>query len=137
MSVLLRFLDWRRGAENALKWYERTLCALARAGESKTEVGERLRWECVAPNRNQPKDDALLLEGEREMWEFLPEFYGAWDRLSPSEQTVLWEFYVAKPMDSLSAVERLVERMGYERTRLYEIRREALSQFAFMLFKNL
>lgn len=141
MNILMKFIDWRQGAANALKWYGQILSAMGRAGETPAQTEVRL-FELYGGAKSAvccdvPPDPAEFEAASAEIREFLPDFFRAWFRLDDRERCILGEFYLFPGKTTLETVMRISEILSYERSRIYELKRKALSKLSFFLFKHM
>ena len=140
MKVLMRFLDWSSGAVNVLKWYKQVIEAYAKPDEAPLQTEQRL-YELYGKSESADCDKPLsdtIGEISEEITEFLPVFYRAWHKLDERERCLLREFYLEKNEEgTLDAIMRISSILGYERSRIYTLKKQALTKFSFYLFKHI
>lgn len=100
--------------------YERPRVASSGGDAQDTIVNRLLRMDTI---------DTRIQALEREM----QAYDRAWSQLSETERAVLHEFFQCGNRPSQRAVEILCEECGYESRKIYNMRRDAVKHFKFLL----
>ena len=143
--MLEKYIDWDRTAIELLRHHEETAVALANLRDEYASITDGLGAVDYGRDRvaaTKDADDAAvnryiqkaaieeriraLLQEERQ--------YGrAWNALTEEERRILTEFFQRGRRPAQEAVNTLCEVYGFERTKVYELRRAALRRFKRLL----
>ena len=143
--MLEKYIDWDRAVIELLRNAERRTQALGNLREeyyaltqSMTSVGAMdYAKDRVSGSASDPQDAIIgqilrKQEIEAKIAELTKEdelYTRAWNGLTKDEQRILHEFFLMGRRPSQDAVDTLCDVYGYERTKVYDLRRAALKSF--------
>lgn len=144
-TLLEKYVDWDAVVVSVLRHHEENVVALANLQEEYAAITDGLSAVDYGRDRVLRSADAdsgmvdLLLQrasAEEKIKGLIREerqYKRAWEALTPEEQRILTEFFQRGRRSSQQAVDTLCELYGYERTKIWNMRKQALRRFKFML----
>lgn len=143
--MLDRYINWDDVVIKALRRHDENVTALANLREEYDSITEGLGATDYTKDKVHSSADAdsslvnrMLQKSsiEQRIKELMREerqYMRAWNALAEDEQRVLAEFFQRGHRPAQEAVNTLCELYGYERTKIWEMRREAIGRFKRLL----
>ena len=139
-----KYINWDRVAIEMLQHRDENAVALANLREEYASVSDGLGAVDYSKDRvaSTASDDGMINKYiqkasiEERIKELVREdrqFSRAWEALTEDEQRILTEFFQRGRRPMQDAIDILCEMYGYERRKIYYMRREALSKFKRLL----
>ncbi len=143
--MLEKYIDWDRTTIELLRRHEENAVALANLRDEYASLTDGLGAVDYTKDRvtsSGDGDDAMVnryirkatIEARiKELAQEERQYNRAWEALSRDEQRVLAEFFQRGRRPAQSAVDTLCGVYGYEKTKIWDMRREAIGKFKRLL----
>lgn len=143
--MLEKYINWDDVAIKALRHHEENAVALANLREEYAAITDGLGAVDYGKDRVASTSDAdsaivnrLLqkssVEGRiRQLVQDERQYERAWGALTDDERRILTEFFQRGRRSAQQAVDTLSELYGYEKTKIWEMRRQAVQRFKRLL----
>ena len=144
--MLGRYIDWDRTTIELLRHHEEDAIALANLREEYAALTDGLGAVDYSRDRvsassvsddsvvNQYIHKAVIEERIKTLSQETRRYDRAWQALDEEERRILAEFFQRGRRRSQEAVDELCGIYGFERTKIYEMRRETIRKFKRLLF---
>ena len=143
--MLDKYIDWDRTTIELLRHHEENAVALANLRDEYASLSDGLGAVDYTKDRISSSgdgDDTMVnryiqkatIEGRiKELVQEERQYNRAWEALTEDEQRILAEFFQMGRRRSQEAVDTLCGLYGFERTKIYDLRKESLKKFKRLL----